>query len=203
MRSSVAALKEACYACRECPLGRRLVDGLDPHVFAAGCARRGVVFFVGEAPGGTEVVMKRPLVGKAGAFYEKSILGASGISRGGIWTTNAVLCRPNESNRTPLPAEIELCRPHLDAQICLLEPRLLIPMGNVPLYGVCDTFGITAARGRLRWSRIWSNGTRIPVFPIFHPAYCGRGSGLEEMRTDAAMIGELVRKLEGGSELEV
>jgi uracil-DNA glycosylase len=81
MRNRIAALKEACYACRECPLGCRFVDGLDPHVFATGCARRGVVFFIGEAPGGTEVVMKRPLVGKAGAFYEKSILGAAGIDR--------------------------------------------------------------------------------------------------------------------------
>jgi len=188
LKERIYELKDKCYSCQECPLGKRTVDGLDPHVFANGHVKLGGIFFVAEAPGGEEVKLKKPLVGRAGKFYDSKILQASGLKRNEIFTTNAVLCRPNEKNRTPLPAEIEICRQHLDAQICLLEPKLLVTMGNVPLYSVCECTGIKSQRGKVRWSREWSSGVRVPVLPVFHPAYCLRGSGLSEMAADALSI---------------
>jgi DNA polymerase len=197
LKEEILELKRKCYECQECPLGRKLVDGLDPHVFASGYIKAKLIF-VAEAGGADEVKLKRPLVGRAGQFFDGKILGVAGIDRSKVFISNSVLCRPS-GNRTPLPAEIELCRPHLDAQICLLEPELLITMGNVALQSCCEERGITKKRGILRWSRKWSNDKRVPVFPIYHPAYCLRGSGLGEMKQDAEKIGEFYRRIQSGA----
>jgi len=200
LKEQVLELKKKGYECKECPLGRKLVDGLDPHVFAGGYVKSNV-FFIGEAAGSDEVKLKRPFVGRAGKFFDTRILGVAGIERSNVFVTNAVICRPNEKNRTPLPAEIEICRSHLDAQICLLNPKLLVTLGNVPLYSVCEIKGITKMRGKLTLSRKWSNGKKIPTLPIFHPSYCLRSSGLIEMRRDAILIGKLYKDLLDGKEL--
>lgn len=201
LKDQILELKNKCYSCKECPLGRKKVDGQDPHVFASGHIKS-KIFFIAEAPGADETKLKRPLVGRAGKFFESKILGAAGLTRSDVFISNAVLCRPI-NNRTPFPVEIEICRSHLDAQICLLEPKLLVTMGNVPLNSCCEIMGIIKQRGKLRWSREWSNGRKVPVFPIFHPFYCIRGSGLKEMVEDAIKIGELYRIIQDGNEIEV
>jgi len=190
LKSQVLDLKNNCYACKECPLGRKEVDGRDPHVFAGGFVKSRI-FFIAEAPGADEVRLKRPLIGRAGKFFEAKVLGAANLKRSEVYITNSVLCRPSDRNRTPLPVEIEICRVHLDAQICLLKPKLLVTMGNIALSSCCDITGIVKNRGKLRLSREWSDGERVPVFPIFHPSYCIRGLGLKEMAKDAEMIGNL------------
>ena len=202
LKEQVLELKRKCYECKECPLGRKEVDGRDPHVFASGFVKS-KIFFVAEAPGAEEVKIKRPLVGRAGQFFEAKILGVANLKRSNVFMSNAVMCRPDDKNRTPLPVEIEICRFHLDAQICLLKPKLLVTMGNVPLLSCCGESGITKQRGKLRWSREWSNGERVAVFPIFHPSYCLRGSGLKEMNEDALKIGEFYRVLQEGGEINV
>jgi DNA polymerase len=157
--------------------------------------------FVGEAPGHDETVHRVPLIGKAGQFFERSILTPAGLDRQGVYITNSVLCRPNEKNRTPFLGEIEECREHLDAQVLLVSPKLIVALGNAPLYAVCDDQGITKKRGSLRWSRPWSDGRTVPVLPMFHPAYCLRGSGLEETRQDAAFLAKLAGDIAAGKEI--
>jgi len=191
-------IQQQCYECQKCPLGQKRVDGHDPHVFGSGHVNADFMF-VGEAPGADEVRLKRPLVGRSGCFYENRILKGIELERSHVYTTNAVLCRPNEKNRTPFPGEIELCRNHLDAQILLINPKLIITLGNAPLYSVCEVRGITKKHGVLRWSRVWSDGRRIPVFPMFHPAYCLRGSGLTEMADDISKLKKLASGLVTGS----
>jgi DNA polymerase len=202
LKDQVLELKNKCYSCKECPLGRKEVDGRDPHVFASGYVKS-KIFFIAEAPGAEEVKIKKPLVGRAGQFFEAKVLGSANLKRSDIYITNSVLCRPDGRNRTPLPAEVETCRFHLDAQVCLLEPKLLITMGNVALLSCCGETGIVKRRGKLRWSREWSNGKKVPVFPIFHPSYCIRGSGLKEMAEDAETIGEFYKLLKEGGDIVV
>jgi uracil-DNA glycosylase family 4 len=167
---------------------------LDPHVFGSGNVNARVMF-VGEAPGADEVIQKKPL--------EDRILAPAGLRRSQVYTTNAVLCRPNEKNRTPLPTEIDICRFHLDAQILLVNPSLIVTLGNAPLFAVCETTGITKKRGSPRWSREWSNGECVPVLPMFHPAYCLRGSGLEEMAKDVEQLRRFSSLLHGGAVDEI
>lgn len=198
MKHKIYELQQQCHECRRCPLGQKQVDGQDPHVFGSGHVNA-TVMFVAEAPGAEEVRLGRPLVGRSGQFYENRILKGAGLERSQVYTTNAALCRPNEKNRTPFPGEMEICRDHLDAQILLVRPRLIVTLGNAPLYSVCETQGITKKRGSLRWSRPWSDGRRVPVLPMFHPAYCLRGSGLKEMAEDIEKLGRWARGLMAGS----
>lgn len=188
-----------CYQCQRCPLGTKTVDGLDPHVFASGNPSAAIMF-VGEAPGHDETVHRAPLVGRAGQFFERSILGPAGLDRRGVYITNAVLCRPSK-NRTPFLGEIEECLGHLDAQVLLVSPKLMVVLGNTPLYAACDRQGITKGRGTLLWSRVWSDGRRVPVLPMFHPAYCLRGSGLAETKQDAELLARLVCDIAAGKEI--
>jgi len=156
--------------------------------------------FLGEAPGAEEVLQRIPLVGRAGKFFEANILLPAGLCRERVYITNSVLCRPNK-NRTPFLGEIEECRIHLDAQILLVSPKLIVTLGNAPLYAACEEDRITQKHGVLRWSREWSDGRKIPVFPMFHPAYCLRGSGLAEMKQDVEMLTDLVKKITAGEVL--
>jgi DNA polymerase len=203
LKEAFLNLREKCYSCKECPLGGKLVDGLDPHVFASGRITSSFVF-IAECPGAEEVKAKRPLIppGRSGVFYNEHILAPLGLERDEVYTTNTILCRTNEKNRTPLEAEILLCRSHLDAQLCLLDPKLIVMMGNVPLYGVCEiNGGITKLHGQLRRSRIWSNGKDYPAFPLYHPAYVLRGSGRKELEADIVNLKTLVEKVRNGEGL--
>ena len=79
-KKTIYDLKNKCYECQNCPLGRRTVDGMDPHVFANGNVNAKIIF-IAEAPGKNEVIQRIPLVGRAGKFYEEKILKVAGIER--------------------------------------------------------------------------------------------------------------------------
>lgn len=192
-KKEIIELGEICYNCKKCPLGQTLVDGLDPHVFAMGKVPSDVMF-VGEAPGADEVKIRRPLVGRCGKWFDANVLHWSGLKREEIYITNAVLCRPN-NNRTPLPGEIESCKTHLDAQICLVNPKLIITLGNVPLFALTGQTGITKKRGKLLNSYVFSDGYSRIVYPMFHPSYCLRGSGKKEMEQDSIRIPSLLEDI--------
>lgn len=177
------------------------MEGFDPHVFSSGKPNADLMF-VGEAPGRTEVEQRRPFVGTAGQFFERSILFPSGLERNSVYITNSVLCRPT-ANRTPFFGEIEECLEHLDAQVLLVSPKLIVTLGSVALFGVCAEQGITKKRGALRWSRQWSDGRRVPVLPMFHPAYCLRGLGLTETTQDVQLLASLVAALAVGRKIVV
>ncbi|MFA5048221.1 MAG: uracil-DNA glycosylase [Patescibacteria group bacterium] len=195
-KDEIYKLKEKCYSCKKCTLGQELVDGEDPHVFANGRVPAEIIF-IAEAGGAEEVRQKLPLVGRSGQFYNDKILTGAGLSREEVYTTNTCHCRP-PGNRNPLPNEIEACREFLDAEIYLHDPKLIITLGNIPLYGVCETTGITKKRGVIILSRTWSNGKQYPVFPMLHPSYCLRGSGHKEMAEDIEKLKNIVIKINNG-----
>jgi DNA polymerase len=194
MIEHIIELQKRCYDCCDCSLGSKKVEGEDPHVFAHGRADADIMF-IGEAPGRDEVIKRIPLVGRAGNFFNTRILGGAGLEREEVYVTNAVLCRP-DNNRTPHFHELEACKKHLDAQVMLISPKLLVTMGNAPLYSTCGTQGITKEREiGMRLSNAWSDGRKIPVLPLFHPAYCLRGSGLKEMGYDVSVLRAVVEKI--------
>jgi DNA polymerase len=146
-------------------------------------------------PRKTEQELKKPLVGRSGKFYEEKILVGIGLLRENVYTTNTVLCRTDDKNRNPLPTEIELCRNFLDAQICLIDPVLLVTLGNIPLYGTCEITGITKLHGNIIKSRIWSNGKSYSVFPMFHPSYVLRGNGMKEITEDIEKLRIIIEEM--------
>lgn len=120
------------------------------------------ILFVGEAPGYHEDQQGRPFVGAAGQFLE-SLLGSIDLRRTDVYITNIVKCRPPD-NRDPQPDEIAACRPYLDRQIALLEPRLVVTLGRHSMQIAFP--GATISRIHGQPKRIGD----VVYLPMFHPA---------------------------------
>lgn len=151
-------LRELIGDCHRCQLGdtrTNLVFGAgDPH------AR---VMFIGEAPGKNEDLTGEPFVGAAGKLLNE-LLAHAGLSREDVYIANVLKCRP-PGNRDPEPIEIELCTPFLREQIRLINPKILVTLGNFSTKFVLKTdIGITRLHGRPQ------QAGRFTVLPIFHPA---------------------------------
>ncbi len=127
---------------------------------------------IGEAPGEEEDLKGRPFVGKAGQLLTK-ILQSVDIKREEVFITNMVKCRP-PGNRNPSKSEIETCFPYLETQIAIINPKIIVTLGNVPTQYLLDTTteGISKLRGR--WFD-WLG--EIKIFPMFHPSYLLRNEG--------------------------
>ena len=101
----------------------------------------------------------------AGQLFSK-ILQSVKIKREDVFITNMLKCRP-PGNRNPSKSEIELCLPYLESQIALINPKIIVTLGNIPTkYLLNSQEGITKVRGR--WFD-WIGG--IKIFPMFHPSY--------------------------------
>lgn len=122
------------------------------------------LMFVGEAPGADEDASGRPFVGRAGQLLNK-IIEAIGMKREDIIIGNVNRCRPPQ-NRTPTPAEAATCKPFLLREIAVLQPEVIVVLGNTAMKNLLDTKeGITKLRGKFQDYR------GIKVMPTFHPAY--------------------------------
>ena len=154
-------------------------------VFGMGDANADLMF-VGEAPGAEEDRRGRPFVGRAGKLLDQ-LLGEIGLERSQVFIANVLKCRP-PGNRDPLPEEIEECSPHLFRQIELIEPKLLVSLGNfaTKLLSGSPT-GISRCHGRPQRREI--GGLEVTLYPMFHPAAALRGTNvLELMRADFARV---------------
>ncbi len=106
------------------------------------------VLFVGEGPGFHEDQQARPFVGPAGKFLEE-LLASIGLTRQDVYITNVVKCRPPQ-NRDPFPTEIEACRKHLERQIQLIKPRLIVTLGRYSLAWFYPRDSISKVHGHIR-----------------------------------------------------
>jgi uracil-DNA glycosylase family 4 len=127
------------------------------------------VMFVGEAPGRDEDIEGLPFVGRSGQLLDR-MLAAIGIDRTSAYIANVIPWRP-PGNRTPTPHETEICRPFIERQIELANPRVLVTLGGPSAKLITNTTeGILRLRGNWR-SHTTATGTIIPVMPTLHPAY--------------------------------
>src|SRR6202167_4466751 len=111
-------LRVAASTCTLCPLAK----GRTQVVFGVGDPNADVLF-VGEGPGREEDLAGEPFVGRSGRLLDRLMEEEQPRDRSRRYIANVVKCRPPE-NRDPAPAEIEACRPSLEAQIELIDPRV-------------------------------------------------------------------------------
>lgn len=179
-RTLAEAAAEAA-GCTKC----RLAEGRTQVVFGVGNASADLMF-IGEAPGFHEDRQGEPFVGAAGQLLTR-MLGEIGLARQDVFIANILKCRP-PGNRDPQPDEIESCTPWLIEQISLIQPKLVVTLGNFATKFVLDTHqGITRLRGQ---TFPWHGRT---VIPTFHPAAILHGGGegsrqFEQLREDFATI---------------
>ncbi len=176
----LAGLGTAVAACRKCELHRNRTKA----VFGEGHPRARLMF-IGEGPGSEEDQTGRPFVGAAGQLLDRMI-AAMQFRREEVYIANVVKCRPPQ-NRVPAPAESQACLPYLERQIELIQPEVIVLLGNTPLQHLLGMDGITRVRGT------WQHYRNISVMPTFHPAFLLR---YEPRKKDVwADLQEVMRRL--------
>jgi DNA polymerase len=182
---AVAAEAAGCTRCRLHQSRTQVVFGQgNPHAD---------LMFVGEAPGFHEDRQGVPFVGPSGQLLNRLLEGI-GLRRQDVYICNLVKSRP-PNNRDPLPDEIAACRPWLDAQVRLVDPKVVVTLGNFAAKTLLETTtGITRLRGRTHPFQ-----GRV-LLPTFHPAAALHAQGrrtagpspLEAMEDDFRVLAELL-----------
>lgn len=127
------------------------------------------VMFVGEAPGRDEDLEGLPFVGRSGQLLDR-MLAAIGLDRSTAYIANVIPWRP-PGNRTPTPHETEICRPFIERQIELVNPKVLVNLGAPSAKTLLNTTeNILRLRGNWR-VHTTASGIAIPAMPTLHPAY--------------------------------
>jgi len=165
------------HACVRCPLSASRTNV----VFGVGSPTADLMF-VGEAPGEQEDLKGEPFVGRSGKLLDRLVYEEMGLTRDQFFIANTLMCRP-PGNRDPLPDEIATCRPFLEKKLELIDPKVVVTLGNFSTKLLLDTKeGITRMRGRsYPYRRGW-------LVPTYHPAAVLRGGGTAEAEMRADLI---------------
>ena len=162
--TDLAALRAALEAYELCELKR----GARQVVFSDGQPNARVMI-IGEAPGRDEDIQGKPFVGRAGQLLDL-MFSHIGLSRqsldagSALYITNVLPWRPPQ-NRDPKPDEIAMILPFLKRHAALIDPDVIVAMGNHSCQALLGRRGITRLRGN------WTEALGKPVLPMFHPAY--------------------------------
>lgn len=161
-------LHKTIQECRLCPLHltrTKAVPGEGP--------MNAQLFFIGEAPGAQEDLTGRPFVGRAGEFLT-SMIERIGLSRNDVFITSILKSRP-PNNRRPLTSEIELCRPYVERQIELVNPRIIVLLGNVAISSMIGPWKVSESHGKFFEAK-----DRI-FFMTYHPAAALRFPSVKDL----------------------
>lgn len=147
----------------------RLAEGRTQVVYGVGDPNADLMF-IGEAPGFHEDRQGEPFVGAAGQLLNQ-LLSEIDVPRDAVYINNVILCRP-PGNRDPLPDELEACKPWLDERIAIIDPAVVVTLGN---WATRYILGKQISISRVRGQRFPWNGRT--VIPTFHPAAVLHGGG--------------------------
>jgi uracil-DNA glycosylase len=173
--------------------GRRLPTLLDAHREAlAGCrrcghadtrvlpiiseARRPRVMLVGQAPGKSEIEDRRAFAGRAGRtlfkWMERAGLDEASFRRD-VYIAAVTRCYPGPSpsgrgDRVPSPEEQAHCAPWLEAELDLIRPALIIPVGRLAIDRFLENEPLDRLIGRVHRARV--QGREVALIPLPHPS---------------------------------
>ena len=152
-------LRSQAHDCTKC----RLAGTRTNVVFGVGDPNADLMF-IGEAPGRDEDIKGEPFVGRAGQLLT-DIIKAMKLTRDDVYIANVIKCRPPE-NRNPEPDELDACRPFIQQQVELIQPKVIVTLGRFGLQSLTGkSYGIMAVRGQ------WLDYNGIKLMPTYHPAY--------------------------------
>ncbi|MEO3992855.1 MAG: type-4 uracil-DNA glycosylase [Desulfurococcaceae archaeon TW002] len=153
--------------CRKC----RLAENRTKAVPGEG-SLNAKIMFIGEAPGRSEDEAGRPFVGAAGKLLSE-LLQSINLRREDVFITNVVKCRPPE-NRDPLEDEILSCSYFTNSIIQLIQPSIIVTLGNhagryvIEILGEASWYGVSRMRGNVYEITLF--GRETLVIPTYHPA---------------------------------
>ena len=161
-----------------------------PIVLGEGNTDHPPVMLIGEAPGEQESLQGRPFVGKAGKNLD-GFLQVLALGREDIYISNVVKIRPTKvsekgrtSNRPPNKEELALFTPYLMEEIQLVQPRMIVTLGNVALKALCGPKAIIGDMHGRETQVIVKHEkqeSEFPLFPLYHPASIIYNRSLQEV----------------------
>lgn len=154
-------LEQAMQQCQNCALAKSCTRKVPGKGF-----KQADLMIIGEAPGHEEDLQGKPFVGRAGQLLDK-ILQAIHLDPDNVYITNILKCRP-PNNRDPHADEITACSQFLDAQIRLVQPRVILSVGRISSQNLLND---PSPLGRLRTKSHFLPGTDLPLRVTYHPAY--------------------------------
>jgi len=158
-KSLLDELRAIAVVCEKC----RLAKSRTQVVYGAGNPNADLMF-IGEAPGRDEDLKGEPFVGRAGQLLT-DIIKAMKLTRDDVYIANVIKCRPPD-NRNPEPDELDACRPYIQRQVEIIQPKVIVTLGRFALQSLTGkAYGISSARGN------WLEYNGVKVMPTYHPAY--------------------------------
>ena len=180
--NSIYALANAVRSCTTCDLHSTRTNGVP-----GSGSSKAEILIIGEGPGFNEDQQGLPFVGRSGKLLDE-LLSAIPLTRKDVFITNVVKCRP-PNNRDPLPNEVAACRPYLERQMELINPKVVVTLGRVSMLRFNPKGKISEDHGKiLEWK------DRI-LFPLYHPAAGLRNPIIKrELQKDVLKLPEALRQ---------
>jgi uracil-DNA glycosylase family 4 len=146
--------------------------------------------FIGEAPGKNEDKLGKPFVGAAGKFLDE-MLASVDLDRSDIYITNIVKYRP-PNNRDPLPEEKKAFLPYLQAQLEVIQPKIMVTLGRHAASCFLPDLQISAEHGKPKRIRLALRSDPdstideliLVILPLFHPAAALYNGSLRQTLVD-------------------
>ncbi|MEP6751181.1 MAG: uracil-DNA glycosylase family protein [Candidatus Dormiibacterota bacterium] len=192
-RSTLLAHQAACRACRTC-----VDDGIIPEANPTFEGQWGAPFMlVGQAPGPTEKVSRRPFSGRAGKELDRWMVRAGFASaeefRRFTYIAALMRCFPGRNatgsgDLRPQSAAISNCAHWLDAELRILKPQVLIPVGQMAINRILGSGPLEDRVGK-------RFGERPVVVPLPHPSGTSRWLNDPANRARLAVALELIADL--------
>ncbi len=140
------------------------------------------IFFCGEGPGADEEQQGEPFVGPAGQLLTK-IIQAMGLSREQVYIGNVMKWRPEMptewGNREPTPEEAAFSLPYLRAQIAIVQPKVIVALGNTAVTALLALDPETTMKD---YRGKWHKFEGAPLMFTYHPSYLLRNSAMSVKR---------------------
>lgn len=194
--AQLAALRAKILADKVCP---ELATQATQLVFGDGDPTAQIVF-IGEAPGKNEDLQGVPFVGAAGKFLNE-MLSCIHLTRENIYITNIVKYRP-PNNRDPLPEEKTAFLPYLQAQLEIIQPKIVVTLGRHSTNCFLPDLQISKVHGQPKRIRLAlhhdkSRSLPIVILPLFHPAAALYNGGMRQtLIDDFVKIPAIIEQLE-------
>lgn len=155
---------------------------------------RSPVMIIGEAPGSMEDDAGRPFVGRSGGILNVA-LDRAGMRMDDVYLTSSVRCRP-KVGRMPKIAEIKTCADYLRDEISIINPSLVVPMGNSAIHAISSILNRKLGRVSEANDHVFHCGKYF-IIPQYHPSAILRNPKKQEMFKDSFVrISGLLKDIE-------
>ncbi|MFO8077969.1 MAG: uracil-DNA glycosylase [Thermoplasmatota archaeon] len=164
--SELNEVRKRIISCRKCDLSKTR-----HHSVAGEGSSNASIMFIGEAPGFHEDKKGQPFVGRAGKILDE-LLASVDLNRSDVFIANILKCRP-PNNRNPKKDEILACTEYLDRQIEIIQPSILVPLGNFACAYIFEKFGISYTKISRIHGKTFQRNTLLGslyIIPMYHPA---------------------------------